>query len=248
MRILILGGTADAAALANRLAGLADTDVMLSLAGRTRQPLAASVPMRVGGFGGVAGLKTWLVENRTDCVIDATHPFAAMISRNAARACDELGIPIVALHRPAWSKMEGDRWIEVADMSEAVGALGQRSRRTFLTIGRIEITAFAAAPQHHYLVRTIEPVGDALPVPHVTAIEARGPFDEEAEVGLLRQHRIEIVVSKNSGGPATYAKIAAARRLGLPVVMIARPESPDVASVGSVDEALVWLAGHRPPP
>jgi precorrin-6A/cobalt-precorrin-6A reductase len=204
--------------------------------------------MRVGGFGGVAGLKTWLSENRTDCVIDATHPFAAFISRNAARACDELDIPIVALHRPAWSKTDGDQWIKVADMDRAVSALGERSRRIFLTIGRLEIAAFAAAPQHHYLVRTIEPVGDALPVPHVTAIEARGPFEEDAEVDLLRQHRIEILVSKNSGGPPTYAKIAAARRLGVPVVMIARPESPDVTAVGSVDEALAWLARHRPPP
>ena len=133
-------------------------------------------------------------------------------------------------------------------MNEAAASLGETSRRVFLTIGRQEVAVFAAAPQHRYLVRSIEPIDGALPVPHVTFMLARGPFDEEAELALLRQHEVEIVVAKNSGGPATYGKIAAARRLGIPVVMVSRPEAPDGPSVTNVDEALAWVGAHRPPP
>lgn len=248
MRILILGGTADASALAERLGGEAGTAVMLSLAGRTRLPKASNVPMRVGGFGGVAGLKRWIADNRTDCVVDATHPFAAIISRNAAQACGEIGVPLLALRRPPWQRKAGDAWTEVETTTEAAAALGQLPRRVFLTIGRLEIATFASAPQHHYLVRTIEPVGDALPVPHVTVLQARGPFDEGAEAALMREHDIQILVSKNSGGPATYAKIAAARRLGVPVVMVSQPAWPEVPSTDSIEDALLWIGAHRSPP
>ncbi|KAB0265364.1 cobalt-precorrin-6A reductase [Microvirga brassicacearum] len=248
MRILILGGTADAAALAERLANDGGTDVMLSLAGRTQHPKAAPVPMRVGGFGGVAGLTTWLSENRTDCVFDATHPFAAVISRNAAQACGALGIPLLALRRPPWRRQAGDAWIEAATMADVVAALGDAPRRVFLTIGRLELAAFASAPQHHYLVRTIEPIDDALPVPHVTTLQARGPFDEDAEAALMREHGIEILVSKNSGGAATYGKIIAARRLAIPVVLVSRPAAPEVPSTDSIEAALSWIGAHRQAP
>ena len=132
-------------------------------------------------------------------------------------------------------------------MADAAAALGSESRRVFLTIGRLELAAFASFPQHVYLVRTIEPIDGALPVPNVVALRARGPFDEDAEVALMRQHRIEMVVSKNSGGPATYGKIAAARRLGLPVILVSRPESPNGMSVTTIDKALAWIETHRPP-
>lgn len=248
MRVLILGGTADAMALGERLAEQAGIAVTLSLAGRTQQPRAATFPMRIGGFGGLEGLKAWLTDNPTDCVIDATHPFAALISRNASVACAELEVPLLALHRPQWLKEAGDDWRVVANMNEAAASLGETSRRVFLTIGRQEVAVFAAAPQHRYLVRSIEPIDGALPVPHVTFMLARGPFDEEAELALLRQHEVEIVVAKNSGGLATYGKIAAARRLGIPVVMVSRPKAPEGPSVTNVDEAIAWVGSHRPLP
>jgi precorrin-6A/cobalt-precorrin-6A reductase len=248
MRILILGGTSDAVTLAERLADQAGTAATLSLAGRTQRPRACAVPMRVGGFGGVEGLKAWLADNKTDCVIDATHPFAAIIPYNAAAACAELEIPLLALRRPQWPKEAGDDWIEVANMDDAAASLGETARSVFLTIGRQEVAAFSAAPQHRYLVRSIEPIDDALRLPHLICVLARGPFDEEAEMALMRQHEVEILVSKNSGGLATYGKIAAARRLGIPVVMVSRPDVPDVPSVRNVEDALAWIGTHRPPP
>jgi precorrin-6A/cobalt-precorrin-6A reductase len=248
MRILILGGTADAATLAERLAGVPDTDIVLSLAGRTRDPKPVPVRVRVGGFGGVVGMTDWLASNGTDCVVDATHPFAAIVSRSAAEACRALGLPLLALRRSPWARQEGDLWIEVARVADAVAALGEAPRRVFLTIGRLEIAAFASAPQHTYLVRSIEPIEDALPVPQVIALHARGPFDEATEASLMQTHRIEIVVTKNSGGAATYGKIVAARRLGLPVVMVSQPAAPDVASVQSIDAAMAWFDAQRSSP
>jgi precorrin-6A/cobalt-precorrin-6A reductase len=248
MRILILGGTAEAFALSERLAGRQDLAPTLSLAGRTAEPRRAAVPTRIGGFGGVEGLRGWLARNRTDLVVDATHPFAAVISRNAALACAAEGIPIVAIRRPAWHVRTGDRWTEVATMSDAVDAIGTRPCRVFLTIGRLELQPFNRAPQHHYLVRTIEPVGDVLDVPHRTALQARGPFDEASERSLMKAHDIEVVVAKNSGGPATYGKIAAARSLGLPVVLVARPDKPLVPIAANVDDAMTLIEAHGQSP
>ena len=240
-RLLILGGTTEATALARALADDTSVAPVLSLAGRTSAPTASPVPVRVGGFGGAEGLARYLAEERIAAVIDATHPFAARISANAARAADLAGVPLLAIRRPAWERQAGDAWIEVDDMAAAAQALGSTPRKVFLTIGRQEVSAFAGAPHHAYVVRSIEPIGDTLPVPRLTTIAARGPFDAEAEAALMQRERIDVVVSKNAGGAATYGKIVAARRLGLPVVMVRRPAKPEVPSVTDAAAALDWL-------
>jgi len=242
MRILILGGTTEASALARLLAGRSEFSPVLSMAGRTSDPRSLPVPTRIGGFGGVEGLARFLAQERIEAVIDATHPFAAVMSRNAAEACGRMHVPLLALRRPPWTPQEGDRWIEVASMDDAVLALGEEPCRVFLTVGRLELPPFTAAPQHTYLVRTIEPIGDALPVPNVNAIQDRAPFDEAAELALMKREGVDVMVTKNSGGAATYPKIAAARALGLPVIVVARPEKPcGVEEVASADAALEWL-------
>jgi precorrin-6A/cobalt-precorrin-6A reductase len=245
MRILVLGGTTEASALAASLAERADIDAILSLAGRTTNPRPSPLPTKTGGFGGAEGLARWLTEHKTDAVVDATHPFAAMMSRNAAAACSRLGLPLLGLRRPPWHAQPSDRWIEVATMADAVPALGQTPRRVFLTIGRLELAPFATAPQHFYLVRSIEPVSDALPVPRLSTLLARGPFDEAGERALLESEHIDIIVTKNSGGSATYAKIAMARALGLPVVVVARPEKPAVTEAENVAAALDWVDAQQ---
>lgn len=242
-RILILGGTAEARDLAGALAGRTDLAVTLSLAGRTLDPAPQPVPVRTGGFGGVEGLSAYLCENSIDLLIDATHPFARQISANARAASAATGIPLLRLERRGWDAVEGDRWTCVATMAEAVSALGEAPRRVFLAIGRQEAKAFDAAPQHHYLVRSVDPVDPPLAAPDVAYLLARGPFAVEAEVELLRDHRIDVVVSKNSGGDATYGKIVAARILGLPVVLVERAETRDSHHAGTVEDA-VRLADH----
>ena len=244
-KILILGGTSEARQLAGRLAGRADLDVTLSLAGRTAKPAAQPVAVRLGGFGGADGLAQYLAGQRIDILIDATHPYAATISANAAAAAAQTGTPMLALRRPPWRAVAGDRWTEVDDIGAAVSALGDEPRRVILAIGRKDVAAFAAAPQHDYLIRSVDPIEPPLKLPHVSFIAARGPFAEADERALLAQHRIEIVVSRNSGGEATYGKIAAAREVGLDVVMLRRPALPAVPSVETVDEALAWL-DHAP--
>ena len=242
MRILILGGTTEASALAALVAGNPGFSPVLSMAGRTSDPRPLPIPTRIGGFGGVDGLARYLADQRIEAVVDATHPFAAVMSRNAAEACARAGVPLLALRRPAWEKQAGDRWIVVSSMVNAVTALGESPRRVFLTVGRLELSPFAAAPQHTYLVRTIEPIGVALPVPNVIAVRDRAPFDQEAERALMERERVEVMVTKNSGGVATYPKIAAARSLGLPVVVVARPGKPcGVEEVATAEAAFQWL-------
>jgi precorrin-6A/cobalt-precorrin-6A reductase len=241
MKILILGGTAEARQLAGALAHRGDVSVTLSLAGRTAEPAPQAVPVRRGGFGGAEGLARYLREQRLGILIDATHPYAAAISANAAEAAGAAGVKLLALRRPAWEKAAGDTWIEVEGVDAAVAALGKAPRRVFLALGRKELRPFAAAPQHFYLVRSVDPVDPPLGVPHAAYITARGPFSEAEDRVLLEKNGIEIVVAKNSGGEATYGKIAAARALGIPVAMLKRPALPDVPSVATVDEALAWL-------
>jgi precorrin-6A/cobalt-precorrin-6A reductase len=241
MRILILGGTAEARTLAAALADRLAFAVTLSLAGRTAQPAPQPVPVRMGGFGGPEGLACYLRDERIDALIDATHPYAAVISANAARAAKVACVPLLALRRPPWPKVEGDDWIEVDTVEDAVAALGSAPRRVFLALGRKELQPFAAAPQHLYLIRSVDPVEPPLGVPHAAYIVARGPFSEAADRALLERHNIEMIVAKNSGGDATYGKIAAARALLLPVVMLKRPGLPEVPSVATVDEVLAWL-------
>ncbi|TPM06745.1 MULTISPECIES: cobalt-precorrin-6A reductase [unclassified Mesorhizobium] len=233
-RILILGGTTEARQLAGKLA--AGYSVMLSLAGRTESPVTQGVPVRSGGFGGADGLAAYLKETSIELLIDATHPYAARISANAAQAARMAGVPIVALRRPGWEPVEGDRWTQVDTTGDAVQALGPAPRRVFLALGRQEVAAFEAAPQHHYLIRSVDPVEPKLAVPDATYLLARGPFREAEERTLLQRHGIDIVVSKDSGGAATYGKIAAARALGLDVVMVHRPVLPEVPSAATVDQ------------
>ncbi len=245
--ILILGGTSEARQLAGRLADRRDLKVTLSLAGRTAHPAAQPVPVRVGGFGGTDGLAAYLADQHIDVLIDATHPYAATMAAHAAEAAARAKVPIVALRRKAWTAIAGDNWTEVEDIGGAVAALGASPRRVFLAIGRKEVGAFAAAPQHDYLIRSVDPVEPPLDVPRAAYIVARGPFSEDDESALLKQHRIEVVVAKNSGGKATKGKIAAARALGIKVVMLRRPALPDVPTADTVQDAVAWL-DHVPPP
>ncbi|TGQ17114.1 MULTISPECIES: cobalt-precorrin-6A reductase [unclassified Mesorhizobium] len=242
-RILILGGTTEARQLAGKLARRKDFSVTLSLAGRTESPVAQGVPVRVGGFGGAEGLAAYLRQEKIDLLIDATHPYAARISANAAEAATKSGVPILALRRPGWEPVVGDRWTLVDNVAEATGALGAAPRRVFLAIGRQEAGAFEAAPQHNYLIRSVDPVEPKLSVPDALYLLARGPFPESDERALLERYGIDAVVSKNSGGDATYGKIAAARALGIEVIMVRRPPLPDVPSAESVD-ALAAKVDH----
>jgi precorrin-6A/cobalt-precorrin-6A reductase len=241
MRVLILGGTAEARRLAGALAGREGVSVTLSLAGRTAQPAPQPVPVRIGGFGGAGGLAAYLRAERIDALIDATHPYAAIISANAAAAAERIGVKLLALRRPPWRMVAGDNWIEVPSVEEAVKAIGKAPRRVFLALGRQELQPFAAASQHIYLVRSVDPVDPPLAVPEASYITARGPFTEAEDRALLERHGIERIVAKNSGGEATYGKIAAARTLHLPVIMLKRPALPDVVSGGTVEEVLAWL-------
>jgi precorrin-6A/cobalt-precorrin-6A reductase len=231
----------EARRLAERLAGRADLAVTLSLAGRTANPVAQPVPVRIGGFGGAEGLAAHLAAERIDALIDATHPYAAIIAANAARAALSAGVPLLALRRPPWVAVAGDRWTEVTDASAAVRALGDAPRRVFLALGRNDIAPFVRAPQHHYLVRSVDPVEPPLRVAHASYVVGRGPFTEVEDRALLMAHGIEIVVCKNSGGDATYGKIAAARALGLAVIMLRRPALPAVAAVETIADALAWI-------
>jgi precorrin-6A/cobalt-precorrin-6A reductase len=240
MRVLILGGTTEATAIARALAGDARFAPVLSLAGRTRAPVPPPIPWRIGGFGGADGLAAYLRRERIAALIDATHPFAARMKTNATQGAAMAGVPRVAVLRPPWQARDGDQWTEVADMAQAFAALGPLPRRVFLAIGRQELAAFG--PAHAYLVRSVDPPDPAVLPPQATLIAARGPFAEDAERALLLRHRIEVLVTKNAGGDATAGKLAAARGLGLPVVMVARPAPPEPPVVRDAAGALDWLA------
>jgi precorrin-6A/cobalt-precorrin-6A reductase len=246
LRVLILGGTMEASALARGIAGDTRLAPILSLAGRTSNPQPQPIPTRTGGFGGIEGLARFLRSDRIDAVVDATHPYADQMSANAVAACRETGVPLASLVRPEWQRHADDHWQTVADTEAAAKALGAEPRRVFLSLGRQDLHVFASAPQHHYLARLIEqPEQTALP-PDLRLLQARGPFDPADEERLLRDERIEVMVSKNAGGTATYAKIDAARTLGLPVVMIARPHKPAGVATADVDACVGWLHGLAP--
>jgi precorrin-6A/cobalt-precorrin-6A reductase len=241
MRILILGGTAEALALAKLIAGDNRFQPTLSLAGRTASPATPPIPYRIGGFGGWEGLAAWIKAEGVGAVVDATHPFAARISVNALRAADATGAAFASLIRPAWTAQDGDLWTLVPSPEAAAAALGASPRTVFLATGRLELPAFAAAPQHSYVARVIDHPGDVALPPRIEFIYDRGPFDAAAETRLLKERRADIVVSKNSGGAATYGKIEAARLLRLPVVMIERPHKAALHPVASAAEAMGWL-------
>lgn len=245
-RILLLGGTGDSRALAGRLEGREDLEVITSLAGRTERPATLPGALRIGGFGGIAALADYLRGEHIDLLVDATHPYATRISSNAAAACLEAGTPRLLLTRPPWQPVDGDNWIPVASTEAAAEVLPGLAERVFLAVGRGELEAFAGLPEIWFLVRTVDAPREKLPLKRYEVVLGRGPFDSDGERALFRQHGIQALVTKNSGGEATYAKIAVARELGLPVVMIERQGSEATDSVGSVQEALDWIEARLP--
>lgn len=246
-RLLILGGTAEAAALAEALTRrfASDLEVINALAGRTSEPRLPAGTVRVGGFGGVEGLETFLRAERIDALIDATHPFAATISRHAAEASMRAHVPRLVLTRPAWSPAPGDRWTVAENDARAADATRDiRARRVFLTTGSRGLAPFAALSDVWFLLRLIEPPATPIPLAQHRLILARGPFGVGAERTLMQDERIDLLVTRASGGEATEGKLIAARELGLPVILIDRPPPPPGETVNSIDEALAWLSAR----
>ncbi|MFI6865565.1 cobalt-precorrin-6A reductase [Nocardia sp. NPDC050406] len=245
MKILILGGTREARELADKATGERGFDIVSSLAGRVREPVLPTGAVRVGGFGGVDGLRKWLSDNGIDAVVDATHPFAGGITANAAAAATSLELPVLHVRRPGWTEQPGDRWIRVADLAEAAKTVAGLGERVFLTIGRQGVGAFAGLRDQWFLVRAIDPPEGELPPRHEVLL-ARGPFTVADETALLTDRRIDVLVTKDSGGAQTEAKLAAARALALPVVVVDRPALPPGArTVETVAAAWEWLRRQR---
>ncbi|MCY1128359.1 cobalt-precorrin-6A reductase [Frigidibacter sp. RF13] len=242
-RLLILGGTTEASALARAVAE-AGIPAVFSYAGRTEAPVGQPLPTRIGGFGGVAGLEAYLRDAAISHVIDATHPFAAQMSRNAVAASKAAGVPLCSLERPAWVAGQGDNWHHAPDIAAAVAILPEAPARVFLAIGKQNLNLFAAKPQHHYLLRLVDPPEGPLPLPDAEAVIARGPFTEPGDRALLSDHRISHIVAKNAGGTGAEAKLQAARALGLPVILIDRPEVPARRVLATVAEVMGWIADH----
>jgi precorrin-6A/cobalt-precorrin-6A reductase len=239
-RILILGGTGEAAELAEQLATRKDLEFISSFAGRVSHPKYPIGAVRVGGFGGIEGLISYLIMESISVVIDATHPFAIEISRNTEVACARLGLPLIALVRPAWRKQKNDLWYEVATYVDAAEFVNKKKARVLLSIGRQEVGSFAACSDAWFLIRAIEAPTGQLPQHHEILLQ-RGPFDLKEELQLLRDYSIDHIVSKNSGGSGTNTKIEAARLLGIPVVMVERPTKHTVPTVETVEEVVIEL-------
>jgi precorrin-6A/cobalt-precorrin-6A reductase len=239
--VLVLGGTAEARELAAGLhaAGIAVTS---SLAGRIARPRLPAGEVRIGGFGGPGGLAAWLSEHGVDAVVDATHPFAERISASALTACATAGVPLLRLERPGWTQRAGDRWLWADDLDEAARAI-EPGRRVLLTTGRQGLAAFAHRDDTWFLVRCVDEPQPPLPTQHELLLD-RGPYTLAGELALVDEHRIEVVVTKNSGGTLTQAKLDAARERGLPVIVVRRPPRPAVDTVTTVDGALRWARRH----
>ncbi len=239
--VLILGGTTEGRRLAAELAADPTVRVTSSLAGRVAEPRLPAGEVRVGGFGGAAGLADWLRSQHVHTLIDATHPFAQVISRNAAEAAAAVHIPLLALRRPSWVPVDGDRWHPVGSLAEAAGALPGLGRRALLTTGRLGLAAFADVRGVHLVARSVEPPDPPFP-PDLLILLDRGPFHLDGEREVFREHRIDVLVTKDSGGTATSPKLTVARELGLPVVIVRRPEPPaGVPVVPDVAAAVEWL-------
>ena len=244
MRILLLGGTAEARELANELVSVG-IDALFSYAGRTTTPIAQRLPTRVGGFGGVAGLLSCFQEENITHVVDATHPFAAQISRNLQAATVQAELPLVTLQRAQWVPNAQDNWLEVESLEDAARALPDAASRVFLAIGRQTIDTFADLTQHQYLLRFVDPPSLSVPLQNANVVVSRGPYRLADDLTLLRRHRIQIIVAKNSGGVGGEAKLLAARELGLQVIMVARPPTPQ-GIVLSTLQAVIKHFGHAP--
>ncbi|MGV9498491.1 cobalt-precorrin-6A reductase [Streptomyces sp. NPDC003642] len=239
--VLILGGTAEARALAGVLSARPGVRVTTSLAGRVARPGVLDGDVRVGGFGGAEGLAGWLLREKVTALVDATHPFAESITANAARAAALTGVRAVVLRRPGWRPGPGDRWHPVPSLGAAADLLPRVGRRVFLTTGRLGLAAFAHLAALHFVVRSVDPPEPPLP-PDTHVLLARGPFSVPGETALLREHRVDVLVTKDSGGAATAAKLTAARDLGLPVVVVGRPPLPGgVMAVPDVEGVLERL-------
>ncbi|MET9671823.1 cobalt-precorrin-6A reductase [Streptomyces sp. NPDC006482] len=239
MHVLILGGTTEARTLAGLLHTGTDVRVTSSLAGRVASPRLPEGGVRIGGFGGVDGLVDWVREHGVDAVIDATHPFAERISFNAARAAATAHVPLLALRRPGWVPVAGDDWRSVASLQEAAGALDGLGDRVFLTTGRLGLAAFADRPEW-FLVRSVDAPDAPMPVRTEVLLD-RGPFTLEGERELLHRHRVDVLVTKDSGGAATAPKLTAAREAGVPVVVVRRPPVPEGIPVAATpQEAAAW--------
>lgn len=242
-RILILGGTQEAYELAERLSQLGGMEIISSLAGRTRDPRLPKGQVRQGGFGGVAGLARYLRDERITHLVNATHPFADQISAHAVMAAHAAGVPLLRLLRPAWQALAEDRWIAAGEVAEAAVLCRRAGGRIFLTVGSGELDAFAGIHNAHFVVRMVD-APEVMPLHDFETITARGPFSLDDELRLLEERHINLLVAKNSGGNATYAKIEAARRLRLPVVMIARPPialDPGSPTVETAEAALAHV-------
>ena len=249
VRVLVLGGTTEASGLARALADRPGVEVTTSFAGRTTAPAAAAGRARVGGFGGADGLATYLRDEGVDVLVDATHPFAARMRWHAVAAAEATGVSRLRVERPAWAPEPGDRWTVVADLDAAAAAVrAGRYRRVLLTTGRTELAPFAVCRDTWLLVRSVEAPDPAVlaTLADAEVLLARGPFTVEGERALLDERAIDAVVTKNSGGAATGAKLVAARERGLPVVLVDRPPSPPGPRAETVAEALAWLAPHLP--
>ena len=241
--ILVLGGTGEARRLADLLV-TAGLDVVTALAGKVTRPRLPRGEVRIGGFGGAEGLAHWLRENAVSAVIDATDPFADEISTDAVHAATETGTPLLRLHRPPWAERPGDEWIRVPDTRAAAQVVAERFRRPMLTVGKQGASEFAGDTRGSYLIRCSEPPPGPLPHRYLLVLD-RGPFGEDSERTLMSRHRIDVLVTRDSGGDSSAAKLAAARDLRIPVVMVDRPEAPPAPeTVHSVDEAARWLVGR----
>ncbi|MEZ0076431.1 cobalt-precorrin-6A reductase [Planotetraspora sp. GP83] len=243
--VLILGGTGEARRLAETLAREPRLRVISSLAGRVRDPKLPRGEVRVGGFGGPDAMARWLREQNIDAVVDATHPFAERITASAVQATASAGIPLLVLRRPGWREEPGDDWHWTRSLPEAAALLPALGRRAFLTTGRQGLPAFAGLDDLWFLIRTVDPPEPPLPSRFRLLLD-RGPYKLDGELSLMREHRVDLLVTKDSGGTMTMPKLAAARELGLPVVVVRRPALPDVPTAGTVEQALAWLNGLLP--
>lgn len=241
-KLLILGGTSDAVSLARQAADMSGLEVTYSLAGVTANPNLPACRVRRGGFDGAAGLAAFLATEGFDLVLDATHPFARQIAANAAQACQQAGVARIKYLRPAWRAEAGHEWHGVPHMAAAAECLAQFSRRAFLTVGARDLAAFAHLAQIWFLVRLMEPPRGGIPLANYELRQGRGPFGLAGERALMSDWRIDALVSKNSGGKAVAAKLAAARQLAIPVVVIERPAPPPGRIAETREEIIEWIS------